>query len=86
MRDPAQDQVVSEAIVSGAGWDAETVHTLARALNLHPGAVFIGDTLHWHCNGLVMTQLCAADVGSNLGAYTVPVVAGTEARVVAVDM
>ena len=44
VRDPAQDQVVSEAIVSGAGWDAETVHTLARALNLHPGAVFIGDT------------------------------------------
>ena len=44
MRDPAQDQVVSEAIVSGAGWDAETVHTLARALNLHPGAVFIGDS------------------------------------------
>ena len=84
MRDPAQDQVVSEAIVSGAGWDAETVHTLARALNLHPGAVFIGDTSH--CTVLVMTQLCAADVGSNLGAYTVPVLAGTEARVVAVDM
>ena len=82
MRDPAQDQVVSEAIVSGAGWDAETVHTLARALNLHPGAVFIGNTLHWSRN----TELCAADVGSNLGAYTVPVVAGTKARVVAVDM
>ena len=82
MRDPAQDQVVSEAIVSGAGWDAETVHTLARALNLHPGAVFIGDSLHWSCN----YPAVSADVGSNLGAYTVPVVAGTEARVVAVDM
>ena len=55
VRDPAQDQVVSEAIVSGAGWDAETVHTLARALNLHPGAVFIGDS--WHLTPRAVTLL-----------------------------
>ena len=82
MKDPSEDQFVSRGIASG-GWEVEEVSKVLEVMSLHPGAVFLGKSFS-HCYDNCNVSI-VSDIGSNIGAYTVPV-AAMGRSVVAVDM
>ena len=79
----SEDQFVSRGIASG-GWEVEEVSKVLEAMTLHPGAVFLGKGASNHCCYNCNVSI-VSDIGSNIGAYTVPV-AAMGRSVVAVDM
>ena len=78
----SEDQFVSRGIASG-GWEVEEVSKVLEVMSLHPGAVFLGKSFS-HCYDNCNVSI-VSDIGSNIGAYTVPV-AAMGRSVVAVDM
>ena len=42
VKDSSKDNLVSESIASGDGWEWESVSKIMEAMSLHPEAVFIG--------------------------------------------
>ena len=74
----SEDQFVSRGIAS-----VEEVSKVLEVMSLHPGAVFLGKSFS-HCYDNCNVSI-VSDIGSNIGAYTVPV-AAMGRSVVAVDM
>ena len=83
IKDPSEDQFVSRGIASG-GWEVEEVTKVLEVMTLHPGAVFLGNRVSVQCYDNCNVSI-VSDIGSNIGAYTVPV-AAMGRSVVAVDM
>ena len=43
MKDPQIDSYVSKNIILGNGWEVEETNKVLEAMEVHPGALFLGD-------------------------------------------